>query len=424
MKKIRYGFRLSWRCAPEEMRRFNIGEVGTFDPNNSHNGVCWGWPSECKLTNQQAKTIYFAVWKTRALTIDQMIVVRKSFSYAYELKHDATGNYKGVKDVWKFVRESELAPALGRVIPQRIPTVKELKVFGKDWTTDCGLSLIEYSSGLICAHDTFLFGLRSKEDVDRVKKSKDHAYDWQQGWESTSFKGGRAKLCGVKKGTRPWKIWTVCFCKGKKHQSPPDGFNYEIQKDGNPVDPADVNWSTCCPLSCLQLLWSLQKEPRRYGKWLPSGRFGSSNLKDPVKVGIDWMVAMGATTPENRYDHNSGRKCLARYTRKLGLEYPSVFQMIGDLEEVWRVYDSDLPKSGYDVRVQSTDPNITCYALRLFAKVILERQKKLRPKLNTSDRLNFAVLKALKGKKAAWKALYDEDSSDDDIEHDQKMADE
>ena len=100
------------------------------------------------------------------------------------------------------------------------------------------------------------------------------------------------------------------------------------------------------------------------------------------------------------------------------MEYPPIFQIIGDLEEVWRVYDPDLPKSGYDVRDQSTDPKVCCYVLRLFAKVILKRNKKVKPKLGVSDRLNFAVIKALKGKQAAWNALFDEESSDEDEEED------
>ena len=126
------------------------------------------------------------------------------------------------------------------------------------------------------------------------------------------------------------------------------------------------------------------------------------------------MIKLGATTEANRYDHNAGRKCVGRYTRKLALEYPPVFEMVGDLEEVWRIYDPELPKSGYNTRTQSTDPAVCCYALRLFAKVILKRNKSLKPKLGISDRLNFALLKALKGKQAAWDALYDEQSSDDE----------
>ena len=93
-----------------------------------------------------------------------------------------------------------------------------------------------------------------------------------------------------------------------------------------------VNWTTSCPLSCLQLLWQLQKTPRRYGKWLESGRFGKSNLPDPANTAIDWMIAQGACTETTRYDRNSGRKTVARYTRRLGLDYGPVFQMVGDLQ--------------------------------------------------------------------------------------------
>ena len=333
MGKFRYGFKMCWTYASAEMRRHKVGRVGSFDPTNSHGGQCWGWPKECKLTSRQARSIFRALYLSGKLTIDQLIVVRKSLAYAYELSGGVKpgGNYAGVKEVWRLVQPATCAPAKGRVLPQRVPTVEELAVFGIDWTPECGMSLIDYSSRYVMAHDTFLFGLRSTEDVERVKKSYEHNVDYNQGWIATSFVGGRAKLCGVKKGTREWKIWTTCFCN-KKHQGPPDGFEHDIMKDGNPYDPSKVTWTTSCPISCLQLLWRLQKQPRRYGKWLPSGRFGTSNHPDPVSLGIDWMVAMGATTPENRYDRNAGRKSCARWTRRLALEYPPIFQMVGDLE--------------------------------------------------------------------------------------------
>ena len=236
-----------------------------------------------------------------------------------------------MKQVWTIVRASELADALARVTPERIPSVRDLRVaFTKDWTTDHPLGLIEYSSGLVCAYDAFLCGLRSTEDVDRLKKSRAHSHDWRNGWECTSFAGGRAKLCGSKKGTRPWALWTVCFCKGPDHASPPCVL---VGKDGNPLDPAVVNWTTSCPLSALELLWQFQREPRRYGKWLDSGRFGKSNISDPVKAAIDWLQAQGACGAGSRFDRNSGRKCFARLTRHLQLEYPHIFQVIGDLEK-------------------------------------------------------------------------------------------
>ena len=62
---------------------------------------------------------------------------------------------------------------------------------------------------------------------------------------------------------------------------------------------------------------------------------------------------------------------------------------LGSPEEVWRnSYDSDLPHSGYNVRQQSSDPMVTTYALRMFAKVLLKRRKRIKPRLSRSDRLN------------------------------------
>ena len=85
MKQLRYGFRLMWREAAGALRRFKVGEVGSFDPHNGHNGVCWGWPRECRLTNTQARTLFYDIYKKRSLTLHQMVVVRKALAYAYEL---------------------------------------------------------------------------------------------------------------------------------------------------------------------------------------------------------------------------------------------------------------------------------------------------------------------------------------------------
>ena len=417
MKKLRYGYTLMWREVPAEMKRYKCGEVDSFDYQNGHFGVCWGWPRECRLTDSQAEGIYLAMWKKRSLTLDQMVVVRKAFAYAFELAGGTPGgNYPSVKAIWKLVRSKELAAAKGRVIPQRIPTVKNLRAFGKPWSTASPLSLIKFCSGEICAHDSFITGLRSTEDVDRVKKADHHEHDWKNGWQCTSFKGGRAKLCGKKKGTRPWAVWTVCYCK-RRHKGPPDDFWKQIKKDGNPRDPDKVDWCTNCPLSCLQLLWQLQEKPRRYGKWLDSGRFGKSNIKDPVKCGIDWLVAQGECTQETRFDRNSGRKCCARWTRKVNLDYEPIFQMVGDLEEVWRQnYDPDLPKSDFKGRKQSTEPKIAAYAQRVFAKAILKSGRKLKPVLNQHDRLSYALLKSREGREAADRALFGDWSSDESDE--------
>ena len=111
-----------------------------------------------------------------------------------------------------------------------------------------------------------MFGLRSTEDVKRVKQSSSHQWDWANGWQCTSFLGGRAKLCGTKKGTRPWWIWRVCHCPTKKHVRVPPRFCERIDPEGNPTVDT-FKWSTLCPLAALELMWQLQiicQEPRCY----------------------------------------------------------------------------------------------------------------------------------------------------------------
>ena len=286
MKNIRYGFNLMWREVPETMKRYKIGEVGSFDPKNSHGGKCWGWPKECTLKNSQAKTIMWDIWGKRSLTLPQLQKVRQSLAYAYELSGGSKpgGNFDGVSQVWANVRPEECPESETTTLPQRIPSTDELKIaFTKEWTPQHAWCLMRFLQGLVQAYDLFVFGVRSREDIDRIKKSSHHQHNWKRGWQSTSFLGGRAKLAGVKKNTRPWKVYRRCHCPGGKHIQPPTDFCKEIGKDGNPK--VEVKWNTTCPLAALQLIWQLQGTestgPKRcYGRWLDSGRYGTSNTGD------------------------------------------------------------------------------------------------------------------------------------------------
>ena len=316
------------------MRRYRIGEVNSFDKTNCHGGVCWGWPKECNLTNLQARTLFFNSYKSGKLTIFQLIVVRKSLSFAFELTGGLPGsNYKAVKEVWQVVEPSKTATQIHHVLPQKIPTVSELiRAFTRNWTPDHPLSFMEFVLGFVSANDLFVFGLRSTEDVRRVKMSVTHHADWVNGWQSTSFHGGRAKLCGVKKGSRPWRVWRTCHCPGL-HKRPPAMFT--VNKLGNPTSP--ITWCTTCPVAVLEFVFSMQwqREKRCYPKWLPSGRFGKSNTKDIAKQAIDWFIAQGVIEEDRRYDRNAGRKSLARWCSHLNLRYEDSFQIHGDLPEVW-----------------------------------------------------------------------------------------
>ena len=411
-----------WQEVPNKMRWYNIGPVNSFDENNYHDGVCWGWPYECKLTNNQAKAILLAIWKKKTLTYSMMKGVRKSLAYAFELTGGAPGkNYPGVAEVWAVVREDKLPESTTTTLPERVPSPRDLKkAFTTPWTPECSMSFMEHSTGLVAGYDCFCFGLRSREDVKKVKGQNRHHFDWEKGWQYTDLVGGRAKLCGNKKGSRPWKVWTVCFCKGSKHRRPPADFYKEIDEEGNPVD--EIPFSTVCPLAALEVIWQLQDAAdvprRRYGKWLGSGHFGVSNYGDVVEHAIDWFVAKGTCTEETRYSSNAGRKCLGSWTGYLRIEYELSFEIHGDLWEVWsKHYETTMLKSNFKRRTQSTTPKVACLALRRLANYF-GYNKKVKRKLTTDQRYMHHIL-VQQGKQELAEKIRDgipSDSEEDESE--------
>ena len=260
MEKVRYGFRLWWKGCAKFLRRIDMGEVGSFSKENQHGGVMFALPDEFSLDKDQAARILYDCYKTRMFTLPMMKAIRKSLAYAYELKGGAPlSNFPKVKSNWKVIRPTELPGITMSQKPERIPTPQELKVcFNKEWTTAHPWPLLDFLGGLVAANDLYLFGLRSREDTSRVKFSVTHEFNWKKGWQCTEFVGGRAKLCGTKKGSRTWHIWRVCFCRKKKHIRPPETFCELIDDAGNPTTTGKVPFYTLCPLAALELMWQLQ----------------------------------------------------------------------------------------------------------------------------------------------------------------------
>ena len=71
-----------------------------------------------------------------------------------------------------------------------------------------------------------------------------------------------------------------------------------------------------------------------YRKWSNvTNSFTKNNEGCPVGLAQTWLYAQGVTRP---FDTNSGRKSLGRWTLKLNVPYRDSFQVMGDLEDVWR----------------------------------------------------------------------------------------
>lgn len=426
MSTIRYGFRLAWDHAPKEMKRAKIKPVGSYDWNNHHRGEMFGWPNECNMTNLKASKILRACKNCGNMTLDQVKSVRKMLAYAYELCGGKQGeNWPCVKGLMHTIQVSKLKPKTKEVLPLNIPTPTQLKkAFLKEWTPDNSWHFVPWCVGLIASWDAFVCGCRSDTDHDRIKKSRIHSKNWAQGWQCTSYEGGRAKLTGMKKGSRPWWAWRVCMCPGNKHVRPPQNYNTELDENGDPKSKK-VAWCTTCPLACTELLWTLQygtKEKRMYPKWLPPtkklrGRFGDSNINEVSKHAAKWM---DEAQQVGKFDHFSGRKCLARWVSHLKIPYAESVHIHGDLHQVWgKNYQEDIPKSVYSIRNQSREPETACKALRKFAKWC-GKGLPYDSRLKKSDRFMYAVLKALGKGKIADIIKHEMPSESDDEEDDEE----
>ena len=110
----------------------------------------------------------------------------------------------------------------------------------------------------------------------------------------------------------------------------------------------------------------LEKEWRIYPKWTKAGVFGKKNVGDVSQLANEWLKHQGQTTEKGElFDHNSGRKSLARWLEHLNVPYRESVHIHGDLECVWRhSYQDRLDVSHYRTREQSTNPDLACKALR------------------------------------------------------------
>ena len=405
MKAYRKGYNAAYRVCGKYMKRIGCKEPGKFDQNNVHQGKLWALPVECRLTGKQAELILEKCYEA-GLSEPQLRQVKKSLSYAHFLTTGKPGlNYPEVKTMWETFGDFE--PVKKSIKPQKIPTPENLReAFTTPWNEACGMSLMQWTVALLISWDWAVAGARSQEDLKRIKNSTDHDVNHADGYGSTGYVEGRSKLCGRKRGTRPWRVWRLCLCPGGKHQPVPAVFRHRINNEGNPTK--QPTWCTNCPVCCMELVMLKQaKEPRMYPKWLNSkragGRFSVSNVGNCSKRANEWFRCQGVTDED--YCSNAGRKSLAEWLSKVQAVYEVGFEIHGDLWEVWgKDYqdDSENP-TGFKRRTQSSDP-----------KRCLAAYKKLRKYFGVADdqaalsrmeKLMMLTLKSLGKNKEALKIV-------------------
>ena len=418
MAQLRVGFTKMFKVIPLEMKKMNIKPPGSYDKNNAHGGVMWGWAGECNMTDKKAKRILFKLYASRRVTANELKNVRKTLGYAYELKGGSCKkNWPSTRGLISEAFNLNLLPK-GRAAcstkPTKIPTPEQLKrAFTKPWKPGCKMPLAKWVVAYVAAYDWCIFGCRSREDIGRVKFSTNHALNVRERWQASEFKDGRCKLCGDKKGTRPWWVWRVCLCPGQCHVSPPADFGKHLDYDGNPK--VEVRWNTACPIACYEFYNSCLRrgDVRNYPRW-KGGFYAKNNVGDPIDLALWWFEVQGEFPYfGGRFSSNAGRYALARWCQKLNVSYKESFQIHGDLYTTWADhYEDYVPADPHQQRAQSKNPDTATKALSRFAHW-LGRGKQVKPKLTRRDRYMHHICSRLLGESMAHRIAHGIPSDDE-----------
>ena len=196
MNCYRAGFNCAWKNAGNYMARIKIPRPGEFDSKNQHGGRLWAVPHECKLTGIQAARILEHCWDKK-ISEAQLRQVKKTLSYAHFLRTGDVGkNWDEVRNTW------DSFGSFGEVVrptkPEHVATPQQLKrAFTTEWTANCGMPLVKWSTAVLCAWDWCVAGARPNSDLDKIKECTDIDFNFEEGYCSTGFVGGRSKLSSI-----------------------------------------------------------------------------------------------------------------------------------------------------------------------------------------------------------------------------------
>ena len=395
MNAVRTGFNTMWKCAGPYMTRKNIKRSGEFRHDNQHGGKLWASRKECQMTDRIAGEIIEKCYESKKLGVEQLKQVRHSLSYSYYLKTGVVeDNWPEVKAQFKSFDLATLPKTKRPLKPTRIPTPENLRMaLTSPWTSLHPLCLADFVVRILILWHNHVFGLRPNVDIAKVKKSRDHFINANERYGYTEMVDGRSKLHKQKRGTRSWRVYTVCLCPGGQHQSIPD--NLVINKKGNPEEAP--TWTTTCPLAAMEFLQHCQQteEWAPYPQWYEGKGGYGRNIGDVPTAANDFLRLQGVP---DEFDRNSGRKSLARWLAKLGIGYEVSLHIHGDLEVVWGGrYQDNLSKTFYRCREQSKDPDEATEALRTFARWVVQNPDEPTQPLDRREKFMAAMLKRMGG---------------------------
>jgi hypothetical protein len=407
----RYGFGLMWNVVPDLMLWAGVKPWGEYDPTNCHGGRIFGWKKEMPLTEKSVQTILLRIIQKNVLTEAMLESVRKCLSFAWQLKMGVrvyypqkSRNWDCVKVLYATIDYAGLPE--GEEKDSTLPTIlakyEQIEMaFTSEWTTEHEMNFLWFLVGVVCAYDTFVFGLRSNEDVKRIKKSKDMQWFPEDHFMDIGFVDGRAKL---PEKHRPWRLGRVCFCEDGKHVSPtaddvllccPKTPNGRLNALGNP-HPIPFASSSTCPLFASEFI---DLFPKAHGRTYPKPNkngtgFTKYNIWDPVEIANKWFVAQGVT--ESGFSHNAGRKALGQLLEHNKIPYERGFECHADEFATFKKhYSKNCFKASAEAmgrRTQSDDPDVRLAAMRQIANGMGRGPYKPPPPLSRLEEYMHSVL--------------------------------
>jgi len=374
MERYRTHFKLIWTLEGDFIRRSCKGlkPPGSYDPLNQHGGRMPALPGDFQLSDLQAGKIIFRCAHEdygHDISYDQLRGISGMFSYLFSIPTGQQGeNYPEVKSVMEGYTKEDFTKKR-TLIPTSIPSPESIKkAFTKPFQPGRGMSYALWVTGLLATWCWAVFGCRPGCDIKSLKDSTQHTINLQQGWASTAYVNGRNKLCGKKRGTRPWNCFFICLCPNGKHRPVSKSWALTaFNKDG--TLKKRTNFCTECPLNCLKLkeFRAGDESFQLFSKFTKTNRNWGGNHGPVVQLAIKWLDFQGAST-NIPYDTHAGRKCLAGLLTKTNAPYPEGHEIHGDHVDVWIPdYQPSCPWSDFARRTQSTDPRVATTALRRFA---------------------------------------------------------
>ena len=370
IRKYGTGYRCMWeiKACRKLMIKSGFKPPGEYDPNNGVDGKFFATKKEAEfLDGPTCGDILFLAYDSKA-TESQLQGISKCFSWGFQLKTGKEGNFQEVTDQWNQFNKRAYGPPTQHLKAEVCLPPELVKIaMTTEWKPDCGSPYPEWNVRYLLGHDYLMLGSRRKEDLKRIRDSREHDICPEAGYVWTQMVGGRCKQ-SKNYQIKEWRAWRACSCPGGKHQ----GLPFQQYKKNRELfdrkgNPKNMSWCSSCPLTCFEvvqhfLVRSGKPAGRCYPKWSNvTHQFGVQDVAE-MKLALEaheFIRQQGANPNNLKLHTNSGRKSLGMLCDRHDVSEEDSFPYHGNQCKNWRVYQESVKRvPTHTTREQPLDPTV------------------------------------------------------------------